>query len=261
MVTKRCLSGLKPSEVQLLLQVAGQSRHGHAKRNYALLHLMLQTGLRVNEVTELKLSDIDIMERSGMVRVRLGKGRKARDIPLNTRVRRALKLYLSCRNDTAKTDRVFLSERLTPLSTRSIQAVITELAKRAKINRIKISPHTLRHTFAINYLKQNLLTKTADMDIVEEQWESMLRVVISLKKRTSPAHVVVQRLTSSGPSDRLTKAFINLGRIIKTEYILRYLTDSELRHTVQSQLNKGEYRHRIPRWIFFANQGEFTVGD
>ena len=106
-----------------------------------------------------------------------------------------------------------------------------------------------------------LLSKTADLDIVEEQWEAMIRVAISLKKRTTPAHIVVQRLTSSGPSDRLTKAFINLGRIIKTEYILRYLTDPELRRTVQSQLNKGEYRHRIPRWIFFAEQGEFTTDD
>lgn len=71
----------------------------------------------------------------------------------------------------------------------------------------------------------------------------------------------MQRLTSSNPSDRLTKAFINLGRLIKTEYILRYLTDKDLRRAVQQQLNKGEYRHRIPRWIFFAEQGEFTTGD
>ena len=154
-VAKRCPSGLKPSEVQLLLQVAGQSKHGHAKRNYVLLHLMLQTGLRVNEVAELKSGDIDLSERSGRVRVRLGKGRKAREIPLNSKARRALNLYLSSKNIEIDTDNVFLSERQTRLSTRSIQAVITELAKRASITRIKVSPHTLRHTFAINYLKQN----------------------------------------------------------------------------------------------------------
>ena len=51
---------------------------------------------------------------------------------------------------------------------------------------------------------------------------------ISMKKKTAPAHIIVQRLTNSFPSDRLTKAFTNLGRIIKTEYILRYLTDKEL---------------------------------
>jgi TnpA family transposase len=106
-----------------------------------------------------------------------------------------------------------------------------------------------------------LLNKTVDLDIVEEQWEPMMRVALSLKQRTAPAHVVVQRLTNSFPSDRLSKAFTNLGRILKTQYILRYLTDPVLRRTVQLQLNKGEYRHKLPRWIFFAGQGEFTTGD
>ncbi len=106
-----------------------------------------------------------------------------------------------------------------------------------------------------------LLNKTTDPDIIEEQWEPMIRVAQSLMNRTAPAHVIVQRLTSSFPSDRLSKAFTNLGRIIKTEYILRYITDPVLRRTVQLQLNKGEYRHKLARWIFFANQGEFGTGD
>jgi TnpA family transposase len=106
-----------------------------------------------------------------------------------------------------------------------------------------------------------LLNKTADLEIIEEQWEAMIRVALSLKQRTAPAHVIVQRLTNSFPSDRLSKAFTNLGRIIKTEYILRYITDPALRGTVQLQLNKGEYRHKLPRRVFFADQGEFTVGD
>ena len=106
-----------------------------------------------------------------------------------------------------------------------------------------------------------LLSKTVNMNIIEEQWDSMIRVAISLKKRTAPAHVIVQRLTNNYPADRLSKAFTNLGRIIKTEYILRYLTDPDLRRTVQLQLNKGEYRHKLPRWIFFAGQGEFSTGD
>ena len=106
-----------------------------------------------------------------------------------------------------------------------------------------------------------LLNKTADLDVLEEQWDEMIHVAQSLKERTAPAHIIVERLTSNFPSDRLAKAFTNLGRIIKTEYILRYITDKDLRRTVQLQLNKGEYRHNLPRWIFFANQGEFTTGD
>ncbi len=106
-----------------------------------------------------------------------------------------------------------------------------------------------------------LLTKTANLDIVEEQWEEIIRVAISLKQRTAPAHVIVQRLTNSFPADRLSKAVTHLGRMLKTQYILRYLTDPSLRQTVQLQLNKGEYRHKLPRRIFFADQGEFTTGD
>jgi len=106
-----------------------------------------------------------------------------------------------------------------------------------------------------------LLSKTADLYIIEEQWDAMIRVALSLKQRTVPAHIVVQRLLNSYPADRLSKAFTNLGRILKTQYILRYATDPELRKMVQRQLNKGEYRHKLPRWIFFANQGEFTTGD
>ncbi|WP_330925876.1 Tn3 family transposase [Candidatus Sororendozoicomonas aggregata] len=68
-------------------------------------------------------------------------------------------------------------------------------------------------------------------------------------------------MTNRFPSDRLAEAFTNLGRIIKTEYILRYITDNDLRRIVQLQLNIGGYRHKLPRWIFFANQGEFTIGD
>lgn len=156
-VSKRCPSGLSAAETQRLLQVAGQSKHGHAKRNYALLHLMLQTGLRVNEVAALTRRDLHLSDRSGIVHVRLGKGRKARAIPLNAKARRALRLYIASRHtdDAINADTVFLSERKTPLSTRAIQAIVTSLAKRANITRINVSPHTLRHTFAMNYLKQH----------------------------------------------------------------------------------------------------------
>ena len=68
-------------------------------------------------------------------------------------------------------------------------------------------------------------------------------------------------MINGSPSDRLACAFTQLGRLIKTQYILRYITEPELRRKVQIQLNKGEYRHKLSRWIFFANQGEFHTGD
>jgi TnpA family transposase len=97
--------------------------------------------------------------------------------------------------------------------------------------------------------------------MVEEQWEARRRVALSLKQRTAPAHGIVQRLTNRFPSDRLSQAFTNLGWIITTPYILRYLTDRDLRHTVPLQRNKGAYRQKLPRRIVFADHGAFTTGD
>jgi len=56
-----------------------------------MTQLMLQAGLRVGEVAALQVGDIIISDRSGSVRIRHGKGRKAREVPLNATVRRALK--------------------------------------------------------------------------------------------------------------------------------------------------------------------------
>lgn len=117
---------------------------------------MLQTGLRVGEVADLKMKDITVRERTGSVVVRQGKGLKEREVPLNATVRRALRHYLDERGDNPKPDdSVFLSERKTAMPKRTIQSVISQLGKKAKITRVKFSAHTLRHTFALNYLKQN----------------------------------------------------------------------------------------------------------
>jgi integrase/recombinase XerC len=67
---------LTEPEVHGLLRVAGESKRGLAKRNYGVLQLLLQTGLRVSEVTSLKIHDVRIRDRSGEVQVREGKGNK-----------------------------------------------------------------------------------------------------------------------------------------------------------------------------------------
>ena len=108
---------------------------------------------------------------------------------------------------------------------------------------------------------RSLLSRTVDGQLIEEQWDQMVRLAWSLRSRTAPANVIVQRLTNGSPHDRLTKAVRHLGRLVKTRYILRYCSDPELRRSVRLQLNKGEYRQRLSRWIFFAQQGEFTTAD
>ena len=100
-----------------------------------------------------------------------------------------------------------------------------------------------------------------DTELIREQWDQLVRIASSLRQRTAPAHVVVQRLAGSSPSDRVAKALTALGRVVKTIYILRYLHEEDVRRRVQLQLNRGESRHDLARWLFFANQGEFRTGD
>jgi len=108
---------------------------------------------------------------------------------------------------------------------------------------------------------QPLLRNVIDIDIIIEQWDQLVRLVASLKDRTAPAHVVMQRLANAPAADRLASALIQLGRLIKTIHILRYIHEEPLRQAIQLQLNRGEFRHNLAKWIFFANQGEFRHGD
>jgi integrase/recombinase XerC len=146
---------LQRREVFALVHAAAASPHGLAPRNVALVQLMLQAGLRVGEVTHLTHADLHLGARLGTVHVRDSKGRKARDIPLNSTVRRALQVYLGTLPQVSTQTPVFLSKRGTSLAVRSAQAVVARLAVQAGIQRVPLSAQTLRHTFAVHYLQRH----------------------------------------------------------------------------------------------------------
>ena len=156
-------AGLTDVEVHALLRAAGASSHGLAARNYAMTQLMLQAGLRVGEVAALQVADVSMSDRSGSVRIRHGKGLKAREVPLNATVRRALKQHLDQRQAPGQDAALFVSSPRnsqsefagTVMPVRTIQAVMTSLARRARLKRLAVSAHTLRHTFALGYLRDN----------------------------------------------------------------------------------------------------------
>lgn len=106
-----------------------------------------------------------------------------------------------------------------------------------------------------------VLHGTVDLALIREQWDQLVRVTASLRNRTAPAHVILTRLASSAPSDRLAKALTALGQALKSLYLLRYIQDEALRGQMQLQLNRGERRHQLARRLFFANQGAFQTGD
>lgn len=102
---------------------------------------------------------------------------------------------------------------------------------------------------------------TIDMELIAEQWDQMIRVTAALKNRIISAHVIAQRLAASSSLDRLAKAFTELGKLVKTIYLLGYIDNEPIRRQVQRMLCYGEQRQGLVKHVFFANQGMFRQGD
>lgn len=118
-------------------------------RNNAIIEVMFSCGLRVSETVNLQLSDIFWNDK--IVRV-IGKGNKERLVPIGSVAIKAINSYkehvrVHIEKKTGNNDIVFLNKRGTKLSRVMIFYIIKDLAKRAGIRK-KISPHTLRHSFA-----------------------------------------------------------------------------------------------------------------
>lgn len=123
-----------------------------AIRDHCILVVLLNTGLRVSELTNLEMMDITLMDRKGELRVRAGKGEKQRVLPLNNTVRKSLKDWFDVR---PKTDlqKVFISQR-GAIKARAVQSFLENLGKSANI--LKVTPHMARHTFAKNLVNSGV---------------------------------------------------------------------------------------------------------
>jgi site-specific recombinase XerD len=137
----RAPKSLPKKDVDRLIREAEQ---GGNKRDLALLQVLRHTGIRVGELTALRLSDVSISERKGQLIVRSGKGSKYRVVPLNADARKSLSDYLAVRPQSTS-DRLFLGRRAAGLSPRAVEKTVLKYAHQARLE--DVSPHTLRHTF------------------------------------------------------------------------------------------------------------------
>ena len=119
-----------------------------ATRNRALLELIYSSGLRRSEVAGLKISDVDLF--NGVVKV-LGKGNKERFIPVTQTALQALREYLATRPNYKTSDALFLGKNGTPLTGDGIAYIFRNTAIKSNIAR-RLSPHSLRHSFATHLL-------------------------------------------------------------------------------------------------------------
>ena len=117
-------------------------------RNYAICALMLDSGLRLNEVVTLEAGAVHVSEGYAIVN---GKGNKQRMVPLGLQSRRALLRYLGRVQPRGAKTVLFVKDNQTPLKQSTIEQLFRNLKTRAGIPRLR--PHLLRHSFATRYLE------------------------------------------------------------------------------------------------------------
>ncbi|MDD8020682.1 MAG: tyrosine recombinase XerC [Acidobacteriota bacterium] len=154
---------LTEEETSRLLDWQVKTDHPLEVRDKAILELLYASGLRVSELTSLNLEDIHLKER--LIRVK-GKGKKERIIPFGREAEKWLKEYLGLRPllvlNKMPGPAVFLNYRGERLNVRSVQRLLQKRIRQIAIDR-KISPHSLRHSFA-----SHLLSRGADLRAIQE---------------------------------------------------------------------------------------------
>jgi integrase/recombinase XerC len=129
--------------------------------------LLYASGLRVSELTDLDIADIDRPQE--MIHVRRGKGRKERIVPFGAKARAALDAYWPDRGELlakagarAQNEAIFLNPAGKRLTTRSVGRIVKKYSKLANLN-WDLHPHALRHAFATH-----LLNDGADLRAIQE---------------------------------------------------------------------------------------------
>lgn len=149
-------------EIKALLSAATAARSSIARRDAAILHLLVKTGLRVAEVADLQMDDV-VFDYPGVhLTIRDSRGKGTRDIPLPEEVCHALKEWLVIRPKTGVIPQVFLSQEGKPVSARTIQRIVERCARSAGLN--DVTAQLLRRTYALQ-----LLAQTDDLALVSQR--------------------------------------------------------------------------------------------
>jgi tyrosine recombinase XerC len=175
---KRLPSFLPKDESKDLLDT-GAERSLAGLRDHALLELLYATGLRVSECCGLDLDDVD--RRGGSVRV-MGKGGKERVVPAGDAALAALEAWLLIRGEARGA--LFTNARGGRLGTRSVHRIVKQRARGAGIDR-RVTPHTLRHTFATHMLGEG-----ADLRLIQELLGHSRLTTTQRYTHVSPEHLM-----------------------------------------------------------------------
>jgi integrase/recombinase XerC len=135
---------LSPGEVARLIEAVQNGRRSLVKRDLAIVLLLLQAGLKVGELVNLRVTDFEPSAEDRAITVRRQDQGRRRTIPLSPEACSALQAYLRVRLAPSTVEHLFLSQKGTPISARSVQRLIRDYAAAAGLG--EVSASTLRRT-------------------------------------------------------------------------------------------------------------------
>lgn len=100
-----------------------------------------------------------------------------------------------------------------------------------------------------------LFSGTIDWELIERHLPDMFRIALSIKAGKLTPSTILRRLGTQSRKNKVYFAFRELGRVVRTIYLLRYINDVELRKVVHAATNKGEQFNNFTKWLFFGNDG------
>lgn len=100
-----------------------------------------------------------------------------------------------------------------------------------------------------------LFTETIEWDLIATHLPDMLRIVLSIKAGSMTASTILRKLSTYSHKNKLYQAFRELGKVVRTVFLLHYLADPELRATIQAAMNKSESFNHLVQWLAFGNGG------
>jgi len=143
-IEKKVIVPFKPEHLKKLLELCCNGPSVFCRlRNRALVLIFLDTGIRLKEMSQIAIDDVDFDR--GMIKIH-GKGAKERFVAIEQRTQKALLQYLLTRNDEYPC--VWVSEERLPLTRGGIAMVFRVLKQLANFKDVRCSPHTFRHTSA-----------------------------------------------------------------------------------------------------------------
>lgn len=106
-----------------------------------------------------------------------------------------------------------------------------------------------------------LFTDVIDWKLIEVHWQDLLRVVLSIRAGKVSSVTLLRKLRNESRKNRLYQAFRELGRVVRTVFLLQYVSDPALRQQITAMTNKMESYNGFAKWFFFGNDGILGEND